>query len=240
MEIKQSNRIQTSLINAAEKKLLVRLAGKMPGWVNSDHLTFLGFIGAIVICAGFVLSNDNIQWLWLANLGLFINWYGDSLDGSLARVRHQQRPIYGFYLDHTVDCINEIIMFVGAGLSAMMQNFTIAMLALMFYLLITNNVNVNAHLKGEYKLTYAKMGPTEFRMIVFAVNIVFMYVNPVRDFLTEWVLFGVPVLIGPFDLVGSFIVVILALMYFITVYKDAKYYSKIDPRPSREEGEDER
>lgn len=240
MEIKQSNRIQTSLINALEKKALVWLAGKQPQWVNSDHLTVFGFIGALVICAGFVLSNLNIHWLWLANLGLIINWYGDSLDGTLARVRKQQRPVYGFYLDHTVDCINEIIMFVGAGLSAMMQNFVIAMFCLLFYLLITNNVNVNAHLKGEYKLTYAKMGPTEFRLIVFIVNVIFIHVPPVRNFLTEWIIFGRPVVVGPFDLVGSVILVILALMYFVTIIKDAKYYSEIDPRPQSKDEEDAR
>lgn len=240
MEIKQSTRIQTSLINALEKKVLVWLAGKQPKWVNSDHMTFIGFIGALVIGAGFVLSNLNILWLWLANLGLVINWYGDSLDGTIARVRGQQRPVYGFYLDHTVDCINEIIMFIGVGLSALMQNFPIALLCLMFYLLITNNVNVNAHLKGEYKLTYAKLGPTEFRLLVFIANIVFIHVPAVRDFLTEWVIFGYPIQVGPYDLFGTFVLVVLALMYFVTIIKDAKYYSRIDPRPLPKDEEDAR
>ena len=157
MEIKQSNRIQTSLINAAEKKALVYLAGKQPKWVTSDHLTFLGFIGALIIGAGYVLTNWNINWLWLSSFGFFVNWYGDSLDGTLARVRQQQRPIYGYYLDHTVDGINECIMFVCIGFSALINHPGIAIAALILYLLLSMNVNVNAHLKGEFKLTYLKL-----------------------------------------------------------------------------------
>ena len=85
--------------------------------MTSDILTFIGTFGAIVIGAGYYLSNYNIAFLWLSSLGFFINWYGDSLDGTLARVRKQQRPVYGYYLDHTMDAINELFMFVGAGLS---------------------------------------------------------------------------------------------------------------------------
>lgn len=231
METKQSNRIQTSILNAAEKKALVYLAGKQPKWVTSDTLTFIGFIGAVLIGAGFVLSTVDYAFLWLANFGLLVNWYGDSLDGTLARVRKQQRKIYGFYIDHTVDCVNELIMFAGAGLSAMCHNFVIPMFCLIFYLLLSNNVNINAHLKGEFKLTYAKLGPTEFRIIIFIANIIFMYVSPIRDFLTTWTIFGHDFTIGPLDVVAIGIVLILAAIYFVTIAQDAKYYAKIDPRP---------
>lgn len=102
----QALRIQTSLINAAEKKILVWLAKRQPRWVTSDMLTVVGTLGALIVAIGFVLSNNNVQWLWLSSLGLVINWYGDSLDGTLARVFNCQRPVYGYYVDHTVDCIN--------------------------------------------------------------------------------------------------------------------------------------
>ena len=88
MEIKQATRIQTSILNAAEKKALVYLAERQPKWVTSDMLTFIGFIGALIIAAGFILSNININFLWLSSFGLLVNWYGDSLDGTLARVRN--------------------------------------------------------------------------------------------------------------------------------------------------------
>ena len=121
-EMKQAERIQTSILNAAEKKVLVWLAQRQPKWMTSDILTAIGFFGALVIAAGYILVNQNVAFLWLASLGLVINWYGDSLDGTLARVRNTQRPVYGYYLDHTVDGINESLMFVGLGLSGIFRS----------------------------------------------------------------------------------------------------------------------
>jgi phosphatidylglycerophosphate synthase len=147
-------RIQTSVLNALEKKVLVWLAERQPRWMTSDILTYMGTFGAIVIATGYILSAWNINFLWLSSLGFIINWYGDSLDGTLARVRNTQRPIYGYYLDHTIDAINEVMIFIGVGLSGLMH-LEIALLALIMYLLMTINVSINAHLKKEFKLTYA-------------------------------------------------------------------------------------
>ena len=121
MATKQAERIQTSFLNGVEKKVLIWLAERQPRWMTSDKLTFIGFLGAILIFIGFVLSRNNIQWLWLSSFGLVVNWYGDSLDGTLARVRKCQRPLYGYYLDHTIDCVNEALMFIGAGLSGLVR-----------------------------------------------------------------------------------------------------------------------
>lgn len=233
MEIKQSNRIQTSLINAAEKKALVYLAGKQPKWVTSDHLTFLGFVGALIIGAGYVLTNWNINWLWLSSFGFFVNWYGDSLDGTLARVRQQQRPIYGYYLDHTVDGINECIMFVCIGFSALMSHPGIAIAALILYLLLSMNVNVNAHLKGEFKLTYLKLGPTEFRIIMVIINTLLVLIKPLSELSLETTIFAHPLTLSLFDIAGAVIVLILLFIYLTTIYHDAKYYAKIDPRKDK-------
>ena len=93
----QSVRIQTSVLSKIEKRVLIWLAQRQPRWVNSDMLTFLGTIGALIIAAGYVLSNKNINFLWLSSFGFIVNWYGDSLDGTLARVRHCQRPNYGYH-----------------------------------------------------------------------------------------------------------------------------------------------
>ena len=100
MTDKKAERIQTSFLNGIEKKALVWLAARQPKWMVSDMLTFIGTLGAIVIAAGYILSSQSIHFLWLSSLGFIINWYGDSLDGTLARVRDMQRPIYGYYLDH--------------------------------------------------------------------------------------------------------------------------------------------
>lgn len=229
MEIKQSNRIQTSVLNAAEKKVLVWLAGKQPKWVNSDHLSFIGFLGAVIIGAGYILSDLNINWLWLCSFGYLVNWYGDSLDGTLARVRKQQRPIYGFYLDHTLDAINECIMFTCAGISALI-NLPLAMAALILYLLLSLNVTTNAHLKNEFRLTYAKLGPTELRIIMVIVNCLFIFVEPIRSFSMAVEIFGRSLNFGILDFIASALVILLGIIYLSTVYTDAKNYAKIDPR----------
>lgn len=224
----QSKRIQTSVLNALEKKILIWLAERQPKWMTSDVLTFIGVVGSIVVAIGYALSNYNVSWLWLATAGFFINWYGDSLDGTLARVRNTQRPIYGFYLDHCVDGITMTIMCVGAGLSQML-NLSIAMGVLVVYLLLSISVYINAHLKGEFKLTFAGMGPTEFRLIMMIINTIFIYASPVRDFEMDICVLGNNMCLGSFDFIGLAIMVILAVIYFNNFIHDAKGYAKIDP-----------
>ena len=225
-------RIQTSVLNALEKKVLVWLAERQPRWMTSDILTYIGTFGAVVIAAGYILSARDINFLWLSSLGYIINWYGDSLDGTLARVRNAQRPIYGYYLDHTIDAINEVMIFVGIGLSGLMH-LEIALLALVMYLLMTINVSINAHLKKEFKLTYASMGPTEFRIIMILINTVFATITPLREFSHNFVIFGSEFTFKALDYIGIAIVIILAIMHLTTVRNDIKDYAKIDPMPGR-------
>lgn len=224
----QSTRIQTSVLNALEKKILVRMAEMQPRWMTSDILTFIGIVGSVIVAAGYALSNYDISWLWLASFGFVVNWYGDSLDGTLARVRSTQRPIYGFYLDHCVDGLTMAVMCIGAGLSEML-NLYIAMAVLVVYLLLSISVYINAHLKGEFKLTFAGMGPTEFRLIMIIVNTLFIYVAPLRDFTTSFNCLGTEVVFGSFDYVGLVILLILSVIYLHNFVGDAKGYAKIDP-----------
>ena len=226
-------RIQTSVLNALEKEVLVYLAERQPKWMTSDILTYIGTFGAMVIAAGYILSSWNINFLWLSSLGFIINWYGDSLDGTLARVRKMQRPIYGYYIDHTIDAINEVMIFVGVGLSGLMH-LEIALLALVMYFLMTINVSINAHLKKEFKLTYASMGPTEFRIIMIIINTIFALIRPLRDFSHSFALCGHTFTFRALDYIGILIIIILALMHLTTVRKDIKDYAKIDPMPKRD------
>ena len=226
-------RIQTSVLNALEKKVLVYLAERQPKWMTSDILTYIGTFGAMVIAAGYILSSWNINFLWLSSLGFIINWYGDSLDGTLARVRKMQRPIYGYYIDHTIDAINEVMIFIGVGLSGLMH-LEIALLALVMYFLMTINVSINAHLKKEFKLTYASMGPTEFRIIMIIINTIFALIRPLRDFSHSFALCGHTFTFRTLDYIGILIIIILALMHLTTVRKDIKDYAKIDPMPKRD------
>ena len=223
-------RIQTSFLNAAEKKVLVWLAVRQPKWMTSDILTLIGTVGSVIAALGYVMSARNIAFLWLSSLGFVINWYGDSLDGTLARVRNRQRPVYGYYIDHTVDCVSELLIFAGIGLSGLMH-FSLAMLILVLYLMLTINVSINAHLKKEFKLTYAKLGPTEFRLIAILINTLFATIRPLAEFSHTYELFGQSVTLGAFDYMGLLILLSLSAIYFVTVSKDAADYARRDPMP---------
>lgn len=227
-ERKQSERIQTSILNGVEKKALTWLAWRQPKWMTSDTLTFIGFLGAVIIAVGYALSNYNLAWIWLASFGFIVNWYGDSLDGTFARVHNQQRKTYGFFIDHNVDCINEALMFIGLGLSPMM-NMHIALLVLVAYLILSIYVYISAHLKNEFKLTYAKMGPTELRVIVIIVNTLYFFIRPFQEFSVDFRLFGYDVTLGLMDFVGIVILIALIAVYLHSLRVDAREYAKIDP-----------
>lgn len=227
MEKENSVRVQTSFLNAIEKKVLVWLAGRQPSWVTSDMLTFIGFVGAVIVAVGYALCS-NPAFLWLASLGWMINWYGDSLDGTLARVRGQQRPVYGFFIDHNVDCINEAIMFIGIGLSPLM-NLDIALIVLVAYLIISIYVYISAHLKGEFKLTYGKMGPTELRVIMVIVNTLWFFIPWLREYRCEFNALGSAWSLSILDFVAIAIFIGIAASYITSLYKDGKAYAKSDP-----------
>lgn len=233
MEKEKSKRIQTSFLNAVEKKALVWLAERQPRWVTSDMLTVVGFLGAVIIAVGFILSNVNVNFLWLASFGFVVNWYGDSLDGTLARVRNTQRPVYGFYIDHTTDAINEVLMFLGAGMTPFMH-FGLAAVILVIYLMLTLNVTMNAHLKGEFRLTYAKLGPTEFRLICILANVLIICIKPLQEFSREIMWFGSTVSLHLLDVVGVVIFIVLVIIYCTTIFQDGRAYAKADPRKKHE------
>ena len=225
---KQAVRIQTSILNGVEKKFLVWMAGKLPGWVTSDLLTGLGIIGAFVAGLGYILSDLNIMWLWFSSFGIILNWYGDSLDGTLARVRNQQRPIYGYFLDHNVDVITLGIVCIGAGLSSLIS-LPIAMMTLSLYLALTIFTYINTHLRGDFKLTYAKLGPTEFRLIIIIINTIIIYWDSLREFTLPISFLNNSMTLTAFDLLASIVNVLLFIIYIVSLVKDGVAYSKADP-----------
>ena len=216
-------RIQTSILNSLEKKALVWMALRIPRKINSDHLTVLGFIGALLSSAGYILSNFESNFLWLASFGLLVNWFGDSLDGTLARVRNAQRPIYGFFIDHSIDGLTVFAICVGAGLSPYI-NFAVAMLILAGYLLLSILTYINTYLKGEFKITYHKLGPTEFRLIVILINTLFIYYPAgIRNFVLDGVALSL------FDVIGIVLAFVLFIIYLVNFLIDKDKYAKIDP-----------
>ena len=232
--MKTAERIQTSLLNGLERKVLVWLANRQPKWVTSDMLTFLGSFGSALICLGYILSNLNVQWLWLSSLGLVVNWYGDSLDGTLARVRKTQRPVYGYYLDHIMDTVNEVLMFVGIGLSPFMSLYT-ALALLVVYFQLTINVSMNAHLRSEFKLSYAGLGPTEFRIVAILLNTALIFIKPWQQFEHSISLFGRGFTAHALDYPGLLILVVLVIIFIATVIADTRHYNKIDPMPEKKD-----
>ena len=231
---KQANRIQKSFLAPLEKKILVALASRMPRWVSSDMLTFVGFLGALIMAAGYCLSNLNLNWLWLSCFGLFVNWFGDSLDGSLARVRNTQRKTYGFFIDHNVDVINETIMFVGVGTSPLV-NMTFMMAVLVAYLMLSVYVYIDCHLKGEMRLTYGGLGPTEFRILAILVNVMFIYIPQLSLWKKHITLFHNEFDFGILDGIALAVAIILFIFYLSGFFRDIRYFSRIDPLKKEKE-----
>lgn len=200
----------------------------MPRWVTSDMLTLVGVVGAFLTGLGFFLTHHGIGWLWLSVAGLAINWFGDSLDGTLARVRNCQRPIYGYYIDHTIDCVNEAFMFIGAGLSPLVS-LPLALLVFILYLLMTINVSMNAHLKSEFRLTYAKLGPTEFRILIALGCLLLICFPSVAAFGVRLSMLGLLFTFTSLDLLTLLLIVMLTGIYLYTIISDARKYARIDP-----------
>ena len=218
-----SVRIQTSLLNNVEKKLLVWLANRQPKWVTSDFLTYVGLLGAVLCAVGFILSNIHIEFLWLSSFGLVVNWYGDSLDRTVARVRKASRPQYGFFIDHSLDSITVTIMCVGAGLSPMFR-FDVALLVLTGYLVLSIYTYICTIVKNEFRLTYGKFGPTEFRLLIIIINTIFIYTHWQNlNFHLKNQTFGIC------DISGIIIAACLFIMWFCQFVKDRKIFSKSDP-----------
>ena len=141
----------------------------MPRWVLPDDLTLLGVLAAFGVCGAYQLSNESDLWLWVASALLVVQWFGDSLDGTLARVRGIERPRYGYYLDHMVDAIATAAIGIGLGLSPYMLLST-GTLIVVAYLILSINVYLESQAFGRFSIGYGKLGPTEIRLVLIALN----------------------------------------------------------------------
>ena len=171
--LKRSKNIAGSMIFSSDLWNGLQLPGlvkHLPYWVTPDHLTFFGFASALLIGVSYYLTSFDKNFLWLANLGFLFNWFGDSLDGNLARYRKIERPSYGFFIDHTIDTISEVSIFIGLGLSPYVD-LNLAFLALVGYLCMANLVYITTSVKGVFKISYGSLGPTEVRVIAILSNI---------------------------------------------------------------------
>ena len=165
-----TRRIQESFLAGIEKKVLVWLAERTPACINSDHLTALGFAGQLAAGLFYALSRSNRFYLLAVIACLAVNWFGDSLDGTLARVRQQQRPRYGFYLDHMVDTFGAIAMMGGLTFSGYMHP-GIAIGLLVAFLVLSIQSYLATHTLGEFRLSFWSLGPTELRLLLAIGNL---------------------------------------------------------------------
>lgn len=219
------------LLGPLERPALAFLAKHMPKWVSSDMLTVVGLLGSILAGVSYAMvgrgtSAEGSPWLWLASLGFVINWFGDSLDGTLARYRNLSRPNYGYYVDHAVDGITSLLIFTGIGLSGMV-NFEIALIALSCWLLLMLQVFLKTHVTGVFEMTSIKLGPTEVRLIAIILNTVVFFVGAGKTLFEVSVASRlIPVNIG--TLVLAFFALVFLLYYIYQIIQTGSQLAKED------------
>jgi phosphatidylglycerophosphate synthase len=224
-DAKDHQRVNDILLGPLERPALQWLAAHAPAWMTPDHLTAIGTLGALVILASYALSRSNPAFLWLATVGLIINWYGDSLDGTLARYRQIQRPKYGFFVDHTVDAFNEMLIVIGLGLTTFVR-LDVAALALVGYLLMSVYVYVRTFVQGVFQISYGRFGPTEVRVILALLNAVMFFVGAPG----VWLPFG---RFSIYDFVVAFIALVLVAIFAVSTLQTARELAKVDPPKGR-------
>jgi phosphatidylglycerophosphate synthase len=185
-----AERQQTSVLAPLERVALRAFARRMPAWVNSDHLSILGFVAMFLAGVFYAASGQNPLFLHLVNVCIFLNWFGDSLDGTLARYRDRQRPRYGFYVDHIIDTFGTMFIIFGLALSGFMTE-RVAAAVLVVFLMLAINSYLAAYVLGVFKISHWKLGPTEIRLVLMIGNI-FLIRSPItRIFGREYLLYDV-------------------------------------------------
>ena len=206
---------QQSITAPLERRALAWLATRMPAWVNSDHLTLLGFAAMILAGASYALARWNGAGLLLATVCLALNWFGDSLDGTLARLRNRQRPRYGFYVDHVIDTIGGLFLMGGLAVSGYVD-WRIALGMYIGFLMLSVETYLAAYATGTFRLSCAKLGPTEIRILLALGNMA-LWIDP-----------GARVAGTPYRLLDAggvaAIAGIMAMMVFLTVRHTAQLY----------------
>jgi phosphatidylglycerophosphate synthase len=188
--MKPVERIQQNLLASSERRILNWLCARLPAWVTPDQLTALGFFGAVLIGAGYALSSFSACWLWLAIVGYCVNWFGDSLDGSLARYRKIERPQYGYFIDHSADSLANMIWITGLGLGPFVR-LDVALFGLVGYFLMSIHTFLAARVMGEFRLSYLSGGPTELRLMLIVMTGFMLTLGPKPSFLAGFTVFDI-------------------------------------------------
>jgi phosphatidylglycerophosphate synthase len=222
-EFRDARRLQTSLLAPLEKRVLLWLAARLPWWVRSDHLTALALAAMLLAGLSYWLARTSEAGLLLAVVFLAVNWFGDSLDGTLARVRQHQRPRYGFYVDHVVDAVGAAFLVGGLGLSGYMS-LVVALVLLAAYLLMLVETFLASHTLGTFTMSYLNVGPTELRILL-AIGNLAVLVHPTAE------VFGRTYLL--FDISGVIATIGMVVMLTVAATKNTRTLYLAEPLPSR-------
>jgi phosphatidylglycerophosphate synthase len=213
------------LLAKPEKRALRAMARRLPRWVLPDDLTLLGVLAAIGICVAYQLSNSSRAWLWVASALLVLHWIGDSLDGTLARVRDIQRPRYGYYLDHLVDAVSTALIGLGLGLSPYLL-LSIGALIVVAYLTLSINVYLESYAFGRFSIGYGLIGPTEVRLILVALNTALALGLSLRFSVNDLSLTAL-------DVVGTGVVAVMVALLVVRAVRNLRELARDEPAAPR-------
>jgi phosphatidylglycerophosphate synthase len=220
-----ADREESFLLAVPEKRLLRWIAARLPRWILPDDMTAIGVLAAVAVAVAYQLSNDAIGWLWVASALLVVQWVGDSLDGTLARVRRIERPTYGYYLDHLVDAISTAAIGIGLGLSPFMLLST-GTLIVVAYLILSINVYLESFAFNRFSIGYGKIGPTEIRLILILLNTA-LALKLGLDF----TLVGLDLTV--FDVVGLAIAAVMVVLLLGRSFRNLRELAKKEPAAPR-------
>lgn len=219
---KEQKAINTAITGKIEEEAKKWICPRIPQWINSDHLTILGYIGILITSVGMILGFAYRWYVALVPLGLLINWFGDSFDGSIARFRNKGRPKYGYYIDKIVDSIAVITLALGFGLSGFIK-IEISLLFACIYLALMSHVDLVVHVQGESRNAFGLFGPTEIRIIgvFFSIYIFFSKVIYFNIWGNHWTQFDLGMLI---------LTAIMSMILIVSIIKKGIELNKIDTK----------
>jgi len=218
-----AEREQTSILAPLERVVLRGLVRRLPAWVNSDHLSVLGLVAMFLGGVFYTVSRQDALWLHGVNVCIFLNWFGDSLDGTLARYRNRLRPRYGFYVDHIIDTFGALFLIFGLALSGYMSERVAAAVLIVFMMLAINSY-LAAYSLGVFKISQWKMGPTEMRLLLITGNVFLIYRPYTRIFGHRYLLY---------DVGGVVSIVSMAVMLIFLSIKNTHTLYEMERLPER-------
>ncbi len=222
-KFQDATREQTSILAPLERAALRGLARRMPAWINSDHLSVLGLVAMFLAGVFYAASGRNPQLLHLVNVCIFLNWFGDSLDGTLARFRDRLRPRYGFYVDHIIDTFGTMFLIFGLAVSGYMTE-RVAAATLIVFLMLAINSYLAAYTLGIFKISHGKLGPTEIRLVLMVGNLVLLHSPHTRIFGHRFLLF---------DVGGVVAMIIMGSMLIFSSLKNTHSLYNLERLPGR-------